>query len=59
MAAFAPKTSEGGEDTIWAHQDPLHSENIMHPAHCLWRLGDGVTALIPLREQSGDDWETK
>lgn len=49
MAAFAPNALEGGEDTIWAHQDPLYSENIMHPHHYLWRgLGDRVTALISL-----------
>lgn len=27
MAAFAPKALEGGEDTIWAHRDPPHSES--------------------------------
>lgn len=37
MAALAPKALAGGENAIWAHDGPLHSENIMHQLNYLWR----------------------
>lgn len=58
MAAFVPKALEGREDTMWAHQGPLHSENIMHQLSCLWRRPGGqVMGLTPLGVENEDDKE--
>lgn len=40
---LCPKGIKGGH--MWAHQGPLHSENIMHQLNYLWvGLDDGVMA---------------